>query len=264
MTTVNYNTRPFAYGDEAAIVELFNSTFKDYAGYVPRTVEYWKWSCLQRPDVTTEGIMLACKGNKIVGYIVLGKTGNIWEFCYDKTEKAELIVSELLIFAVNYLEKAKAESILLNYPSKDAVVKKVCKKLGLAESPPEYVSISVLNFPRLISDILKESGKESKINCSISFKLHKSPTSLSKCFYADLKNGKITILEQNNLCKPEIVFEMDEGILLLFILGKINGARALLFSKMRVKPLWKIRKALKILSLLKNNSPWYMPRADIG
>jgi hypothetical protein len=261
MTSFDFTTRTFTDGDESAIVELFNSTFRDYAGYVPRTVEYWKWACLQRPDVTTDGIILVCKDNKIVGYAVLGKTGNIWEFCYDKTEKAERIVTELLTYAIDYLERAKAESILLNYPIKDGVVKKVCKKLGLAESPSEYMSISVLDFPRLVNDILTDKVKERKINGTILFNLHRS--SLFNSFSANIQNGKVS-LKQDILAKPEITFDIDAETLLLFILGKINGPKALISSKIHIKPLWKIRKALKILSLLKNDSPWYMPRADIG
>ena len=78
-----YTIRTYLPGDETALVLLFNNQNATLAGFVPRTVEYWRWCCLKRPDVDEEGIIIAKKGDKIVGYCVIGWSGNVWELCHD-------------------------------------------------------------------------------------------------------------------------------------------------------------------------------------
>lgn len=53
-----YELRNFVEGDEEKIVKLFNDAYARFSGYVPRTVEYWRWCCLKRPDVRKDGIFL--------------------------------------------------------------------------------------------------------------------------------------------------------------------------------------------------------------
>ena len=56
--TEDYVTREFITGDEEALARLFNSTHSKLAGFVPRTPDYWRWSCLTRPSVEKKGIVI--------------------------------------------------------------------------------------------------------------------------------------------------------------------------------------------------------------
>jgi hypothetical protein len=258
-----YSIRTFMKGDEVPIVQLFNSTFKEYAGFVPRTPQYWNWCCLQRPDVTEEGITIVSQQEKIVGYAVAGKSGNIWEMCYDQTCDKESVVTKILTRTLDYLESIEAESVLLNFPTNDEVVRKICKKFNFAEGPPEYMFISVLDFPRLISEVLKKNLEKEKVNGHFLFRLKNLPPSFSNNFCVDIRSSNVTITEKAAI-KPEIVLDADAATLISCMLGGENILKAIATSRIRFYPFWKIGKVRKLFSLLQNSSPWFMPRADSG
>ena len=258
-----YSTRTFKKGDEASIVQLFNSAFKEYAGFVPRTSQYWIWCCLQRPDGTEEGITVVSMGEKIVGYAVAGKSGNIWEMCYDPTCNGEIVVTKLLAQALNYLERMGSDSVLLNFPTKDAVVRKVCEKFNFAESSLEYMFVSVLDFSRLISEVLKNAAEKQKVDGQFLFKLKNLPSSLANNFCVEIRNGEVTVTEKT-VDAPEVIVEADASTLVSCMLKGENIVKALATSRIRFYPLWKIGKVIKLFSLLQNSSPWFIPRADYG
>ncbi|TET62287.1 hypothetical protein E3J49_08460, partial [Candidatus Bathyarchaeota archaeon] len=75
-----YKIRSFEDGDENEIVQLFDRIYSDYGGFTLKTPEYWRWCCLKRPDVEKEGVFVVEDGDEnVVGYAVVGGSGNIWE-----------------------------------------------------------------------------------------------------------------------------------------------------------------------------------------
>ena len=101
-------SREFRYEDIEQIVTLFNNAFHNYVGFVPRTAEYWSWSSYKRPDVAIDGIRVMTLGKKIVGYIVVGRSGNVWDMCYDsQIAEAETIVYRLHFLGVRLCPKGR-------------------------------------------------------------------------------------------------------------------------------------------------------------
>jgi putative sterol carrier protein len=263
MSENTYKIRTFIEGDENSIVQLFNSTFQEYAGFVPRTPEYWNWCCLQRPDVAKEGIFIATQNERIVGYAVAGKSGNIWEMSYDKTCDGEIIVTKIIGRVMDYLESEKADSILINFPTDDKIVRKVCNKLNFAESPPEYMFISVLDFPLFFDEVVRSLDNKEKLSGKFLFKLKNLPASFNNSFCIDIGNKEVTITEKA-VQNPEVTIDIDASTLLSIVLGDRGVLGATLTSKIRFYPFWKIGKVMRLFSMLQNKSPWFMPRADSG
>jgi hypothetical protein len=106
--------RKYEEGDETALASLFNKVYHGYAGFVPRTPEYWRWSCLDRPDVEKEGIMVVVNRGRIVAYAVVGKSGNIWESCFDDAHDKKALLSLVLERAIEYLTRVGSDLITLN------------------------------------------------------------------------------------------------------------------------------------------------------
>lgn len=99
-----YKVRNFEDGDEIEFVRLFERVYADYGGFVLKTPEYWRWCCLERPDVKRDGIFVVVgEDEKVVGYVVVRRSGNNWELCYDRGFDGEKIVSLLLDEATRYL-----------------------------------------------------------------------------------------------------------------------------------------------------------------
>jgi hypothetical protein len=261
--TSEYNARKYAQGDETALVLLFNNEHTNLAGFVPRTVEYWRWCCLKRPDVSEEGILIMEKENKIVGYVVVGKSGNIWELCYDSSQKSKIIVSKLLAWAEDYARSVGSNSVVLNAYVKDSVVREVCKDMDFAESHPELMFLSVLDLPQLMREVLQAKNQSLGSNEAFWLNLKNCPPWCVDSFGIMLSKKDIVILEKpNTLSTVTIDVEMSTLVALMF--GAKGVFRALLSSKIRFDHLWNVFKVIRFIRLLQVKSDWFTPRADIG
>jgi hypothetical protein len=157
----DFHIRGFRDGDEDEIIQLFEKCYGDYAGYVSRTREYWRWCCLERPDVERTGVLIAAKqaDDKLLGYAVVGTSGSIWELGYDGEESGKEVVGLLLEAAIQYLTSVGASSVNVQAPVDDDVVREACAGLGLVEARPPRAFVSILDFQELLS-LLASDGKE--------------------------------------------------------------------------------------------------------
>jgi hypothetical protein len=257
----NYS-RAFLPGDETSIVSLFNSQNENLAGFVPRTVDYWRWSCLNRPDVDEKGISVAVNGKDTVGYIVVGKSGNVWELCYDSRYDGKAIVTRLINWALDYVKGLGTDSIVLSAFVGDQVVRDVCQELDFAEAPPEPMFLSVLDLPELICKILKVKQPRLGLKGSFWFDLKDCPPWCIGSFGLKLEENDVTILNEPPVSKITIDTEMTTIVAIIF--GIEDVKKAILTSRVRFHPLLKINSVNKFLKSLQTNNPWFIPRADIG
>lgn len=259
-----YVARTYREGDETELVQLFNRVYEGFAGFVPRTLEYWRWCCLNRPDVEDEGIVIVNDGKKIIGYGVVGKTGNIWELCYDSAYKGEEIVSTILEWAVNYLESTGGDSIILNASLDDHLLRDMCLRFGFAETNPPFMFLSVLDFPEFIREVL--SWKREKLreyDEELLIKVRNSPLWYGGNITVKIRNGDISV-EGGTNGDPGVVVEADVPTIVSCILGTRGLLKAFLGLKLRIRPFWKSLKILKLFSLLRIKDPWFSPGADFG
>jgi len=245
------------------IAHLFNRIYKDFAGFVPRTPEYWVWCCLNRPDVNEESVVIVNNGEKIVGYAVVGKSGNVWELCYDPMYNGKTIVSKLLNWALDYLRKVGSDSVVLDAPVKDNVVREICQELDFVETTPAPMFVSVMDFPNLICEILRSRKEMLDINGVFRFRLKDCPSWCKDSFCIHVGENEASVKEEV-VDNPEIVIDADMSTLFSCILGTENLFKAIITSKVHLHPFWKIRKFLKLFSLLRIKHPWFKPRADFG
>jgi hypothetical protein len=262
--TGQYASRTYEKGDEKELVQLFNRVYGDFAGFVPRTPEFWLWCCLNRPDVEPEGILIVDYGKKIIGYGVVGKTGNVWELCYDPEYDGETIVSTILEWTINYLQDTDVYSIYLNVPANDRLFRETCLKSGFAENCPPYMFLSVLDFPQFVYAIFNSNRLKLK-KCSEQFviKLRNTPSWSEGNITVKIRNGPVSV-EEGLSKESGIVIDTDISTFVSCILGTRGLLKAFLTKKLRVKPFWRTFKIMKLLRLLRLKDPWYCSRADHG
>jgi hypothetical protein len=261
--TSEYSFRTYAPGCEASLVLLFNSEYANLAGFVPRTVEYWRWCCLKRPDVEEKGILIAEKGNKTIGYIVVGKSGNVWELCYDSSQNAKKIISRLLTWAVDYSRKIGSDSIVLSAYVKDKLVREVCSDMDFAESPSEPMFLSALDLPQLMCELLRSRDLPSDINGVFWFCLKNCPTWSVSSFGVRIEKKQVAVLSELPY-NHRITIEADMSTLVALIFGTESVFKEIIFLKLRFSPFWKILKIHKLMGFLQIKTPWFVPRADMG
>lgn len=260
-----YSLRTYVQGDEKAIIPLFNRAYESFAGIVPRTLEYWKWCVLSRPDLDEKGIFLIAFADRIVGYAAVTKTGTILEFCYDPDYDGRKIASMLLRKSVDYVKHHGGDSISLNAPIQDSIIRQVCREMEFTAEPFPTLFLKVQDLPKLLERIY---AREKKVNLeaeeTVLFRLKDVPSWCPKQVTLRIRKEEASVFSQI-MGKPTIIVETDLSTISASILG--SGRRlyiAAIKGQLKVHPLRKIRKALKILSSLRLRNPWYVPGADYG
>jgi hypothetical protein len=258
-----YEIRKYEEGDETELASLFNNVYHDYAGFVPRTPEYWRWSCLDRPDVEKEGIMVVVNRGKIVAYAVVGKSGNIWESCFDDAHDEKALLSLVLERAIKYLTRVGSDLIILNLPSEDSVARETCEKLGLSELPPDVMFLSVLDFKQLLELLCSaKKDKLSGFDGDFLVRFKDAPSWISPFVMIKFKNGQTEIKNENKSC--EVLIETDTATFTSIMFGVRRPLWALARFKLKIHPPWKLRRVLRLLSFMCLDDPWFFPRSDLG
>lgn len=257
-----YSVRTFKDGDEEEIVALFNRVFGGYGGFVPRAVDYWRWCCLERPDVKKDGIFLAFDSAGLCGYLVAGSSGNIWEFCVAENENE---VSRLLLEeAVKYLEQVGASSINVNVPNDTEIVESLLDA-GFSKIPAERMFVTTLNPVALLQALAGSKRGElvGRFNDEFGFRLHEAPYGVGTKFSVKI-TGEIVEVSESFPSVPSVVVELSFMNLLSVLFEGSSAARLFFTRRMRVKPFRKLSAVLKLLSTVRLNDSWFFPLSDYG
>ena len=261
----SYAARNFQDSDKDEIMRLFDRTYADYGGYSLRTPEYWQWCCLDRPDVEREGIFVVVdQDRRIAGYSVIGKSGNIWELCYDRCLEGNKIVSLLLDTANQYLKQVGAVSIMVNGLREDEILQKACGKFGFTALPTPQMFISVLDFRRLVS-LIMESKKRELANTSkesILVKLRDAPPWIEDQLL--IKVGQENVRVSGSDEAHTIRLETDTSTFGSILLGLTSPLKCLCHLKLRVVPFWKTLTLIKILNLIRLDTEFFFPLSEYG
>jgi hypothetical protein len=262
MAMHDFLVRSFRDGDEQAIIELFNNVYGRYGGFVPRTAEYWRWCCLERPDVERDGIFLVFGCGRLCGYLVAGSSGNIWEFCVadNDREAAGVLLGE----AVSYLDRVGVCSVNINVPSDTAIVE-VLREAGFGEvDPVDAMFVTTLNPAALVREMVTPQEKVlvKRFDDEFGIRLRDVPYGVATEFSVKIRNSSVGVVEGFPV-EPSIVVELRFVDLLSVLFGGSNAGQLFLTGKMRVRPFWKLRKVLTLLSAIGLKSSWFFPLSDL-
>lgn len=262
--TDEYYLRTYRQGDEKDIILLFNKVYERFAGFVPRTLEYWRWCILSRPGISEEGIVVALDAGRVVGYSAVERSGNILEFCYDPNHDGKTVVSMLLDWCVDYVKSQGSGSVSLNVPAQDDLIRQVCREWGFTEEPFHALFLRVFDFTQLLRKIVDQKGElKQHFDETILIKLRKVPSWCDSHVVVRVQAGKMAVLTEK-LGRPTIRIDSDISTLSSCIFGSTGIYRAIVKGQLKVRPFWKIRRAVKLFSLLQLRDPWYVPAADYG
>ena len=264
MTESKYTLRAFQEGDEYKIISLFNEEYRKYGGIPTKTVPYWRWSYLQRPDVEVDGILIAQDEKaEIVGYTVIGKSGNIWEFCYNSEKDGKEIISLLLNNAIRYLNKVNAPSISLNAPINDHLLNQECQKFGFSTYSSPLVCLSIIDYQKLLTLIIDDKHLENQIKEKITIKLRNEQSPVQNPPVLTINAGKVQVASSiNGNVNNGIYLETDETTFSSLIFGNSSPFKSFMLSKLKIRPFWKFYSMLKFLSSMKLKPDWYLQLGD--
>lgn len=265
MPMSGYKLRNFVDGDEKQIIELFNDVYREYCGYVPRTVDYWRWCCLKRPDVHKDGIFLVFdeETGSLEGYAVVGLSGNIWEFC--SKPNREDVALLLLDKAIDYLKERGVTSVNVNVPETNKALNEACRKMGFARVDLQKMFVGMLSFSKLFS-ILAQDKKDflcERFNEEICIVIKDAPFWIEKAVSIGINGDEVKVSE-SLLESPTIFVRTDVKTLSSILFGVQNPWRAILSFKVYVKPFWKIPRLINFFNSIRLSDSWFWPLSDFG
>ena len=264
MVKDQYLLRSFVEGDKAELAALFNLAHNQYVGFVPRTADYWQWCCRERPDVEQDGIFIAeeKRSGRLVGYAVLGKSGNLWELCVHPNSDRKQVLSALFDKTAEYAREANIEQVMLNVPEDDALMQKMCAKLDFSELPADQMFVGITDFEALVEVLAKASvSKLGGFKETVTFELVNARSWVNPVFSVKIDNS-VEVLEE--AVSDGLRIKVDSDVLAAMLLGIMKPSRAFLKGKMKVHPLSKTLKALRFLEVIHVKGQWFFPLADFG
>jgi hypothetical protein len=264
--TGKYELRIYEDGDEAKIVKLFDKAYSNYGGYVRKTPEYWRWCCLQRPDVGREGILVAMEKatREIVGYVVAGKSGSLWELtCPPHPDKKE-IVTLLLDNAVSYLEQKGVASVNFTAPQADLVIGQACKEQGFATGAPPKMFLSVLDFQKLFFLIANGKADElkEKFDEILLIRIKDAPFWVCDTICVKINRNEIAVGAKSR--DSTIQVDVDYLTFCSLLFGNSSPFGAFARFRLKVRPLFKTSTLLRFLSALQIRTVWSFQLSEFG
>jgi len=122
--------------------------------------------------------------------------------------------------------------------------------------------VSVFDFPNLIYEILRSRKEMLDIDGVFWFRLKGCPRWSNDSFRIQIRESEVSVVKETDE-SPEIVIAADMSALISCILGTENILKAVITSKVHFRPFRKIRKFVKLFSLLQIRYPWFRHRADV-
>jgi hypothetical protein len=221
---------------------------------------------LQRPGVEKKGIIISVEKSTgvMVGYAVVGKSGNLWEFAYDPQKEGKEIVTLLLRKVEDYLQSVGSSSVNFAAPQRDRVVSEVCRDFGYAITPSPQMFCAVLNYSNLLSSLSSNVliNLRTKFSDTFLIEIEQAPAWIDPKVFLEVNRNNVRIACEP--CTPTVTLKIDNVSLSSILFGNMSPLSALLRMKFRVKPVSKVLTALNFLSQLQVKEKWSFPLSEYG
>ncbi len=263
--------RPYQPGDEGSIVQLSNRCLAPYAGWMPRTVDYWRWSTLARPGVRPTDILLLENDGKVVGYTaMLARDGSVLEFCVDPDQPSRgrrALIKQLIGALEEHARASECDSLTFCEPASDTLLDKALRESGYVVEQGQYFSVGVLNPRCLLQQVL--TGRRDQLSgmsvTAFVFELSpgKYPYLLNTRLHVRVEpNVEVTDISDAAQYPKECVIRLDLCALteLLFCAATVDFL--LQQSRLDIRPQASLADARRLLETLAIRSLWHVPRSD--
>ena len=262
--------RAYHPGDDRAIVELSNRCLAPFAGWVPRTVDYWRWSTLQRPGVEWTDILVLDSGGKIIGYTALGRDGAVLDFCVDPDLPARgrrALINQLIAALEVRARARQCDALTFSEPASDRLVDAALREMGYIVEAPHCFSLGLLNPQDLLQQLLLARRDQLPELETSSFVLELNPGSAPFLLNTRLllqfePQPQVRDISDLNDYPQECVLRMDLCALTELLLCGATTDSLLQQSQLEIRPVTRVPDARKLLELLAIRALWHIPRSD--
>lgn len=262
--------RTFRSADTLPLVELTNRCYAPYAGWVPRTIEYWLWTTLARPGIDAADVLVLEDDAAIVGYTALWEEGVVLDFILDpdqRPRKRRALGRELIDAAEERACKRGFDFLRFTLPITDHLLDAILRKSGYIVEQSEFFFLDILNPQVLLQALagLRAARLTSMRTRSFVFDLSPAqyplllPTRLILKLDPSVRVENISdAVEYPTHC----VIRIDMCALAELIFCGKSIDSLLGQSQLQITPAASLADVRRLLGALVVDTPWYIPASD--
>ncbi len=270
MKSVSSQIRDYRPGDESPIVELSNRSLATYAGWVPRTVENWRWSILGRPGIRTADVFVLESDGKVGAYAVLSQDGGVLDFVVDPARRRgtrRAYIKEMVRALEDRARSRDCDALMFSLPASDRLVDETLRAAGYVTERSDYYSIGILNPQVLLQQLL--AARDSRLR---SLRLGTLTFELTPGQYPFLLMTRLLVRLQPTVlvedrshaveCPSDAVIRIDLSSLTELIFCRVSVDSLLAGSQLQIEPGASAAEAREFLNALVIDADWHLPPYD--
>ena len=261
--------RAYRAGDEGPIVDLANRNLAPYAGWTPRTVEYWQWSILQRPGVNPADVLVLESGGLIVGYAALLQDGKVLDFsvAIDQRRRKRRAYIKQLIQALEDSARARGCDLLsFSLPSSDRLIDTALRDAGYIVEKGQCFSLGILDPRSLLQQLL--SARRPQLSAAPgAFTLELTPGAYPVLLASRLlvrlhPEVRVEDISQAFEYPSECLIRLDLCALTELVFCRVPARTLLSEARLTITPATSTEAACRLLNALIIDTDWHVPACD--
>ena len=248
--------------DLPKLIGLFERAYVGYAGFAERSVADFHWRYLDRPDIGKEGVIVV-EGveHRLIGYVVVGTSGTIWEFAIDLDAERQKVATILIAEAERFLMESGVDEIVLHAPVDDLDMAAALQMAGYGGGLPIQQYLSFIDIPRVVEHILVKHRDVLPGGLGTMEFVIRNPRAWHPERFSPPMSDETSASTQRRL--PSIVIDASVEALVGVMVGSESPSRAVASGRVRITPLSKTATGLKILRALRLRDPFFFTAADV-
>lgn len=262
--------RAYRAGDEGQIVELSNQSLAAYAGWMPRTVEYWRWSILTRPGVCPADVLVLESDGRIVGYTAFLQDGTVLDFSVatDQRRGKRRACIEQLIGALENSARARGCDLLtFSLPACDLLTDETLRKAGYVVEQGQYLSLGILDPLPLLREVLGARRARIPAADPDTFTLEllpgRNPVMLTSRLLVRLHPDiQVDDISQDTEYPRRCLIRLDLCALTELMFCRVPVSTLRCQSRLEITPAASVAAACRLLDALVIETPWHVPYCD--
>jgi hypothetical protein len=254
---------PATDADRDRVNRMLDARYGAYAGPLDRAREPRTFPALDDQG-NPVSFHLAVAGDRDLGVMGITRAGEVTEWALAEGPEAEPVADLLLATAESAARELGATELNLFAGSEDAVTLRALAHRGYREVLPPINVMRVNDFPKLLMAILRgrqdRLGGMRPITARIRLTPGLYPRVLDPDLFVEVGDGRAAITAYAD--QPvQLTLDTTATTFTEFLLGA-TSPRCFVFRQARVRPVTRLRTALRLVRVLGLDRPWYAPQGE--
>jgi len=256
------SVRRYRPGDEEAMADLYNAAHGHLAGFIERSGERLGWF-LSRPGLERDGICVAERGDRLVGYAVVTSEGDILELAADPGDPWP-VADALLAAAEAYVLARGGDRVAVLLPPAYAAHDVALWDRGYGLRPESLGQWVLMDAASVMEAILGEKLREGtapppgRFLLRVARGLYADP--LPPCIHITVSREAVKVSTEEGAADVTIAVTAEDLAELIY--GGGRPAASWAAGRMRIRPRHRVVRGLALLRALQVTDAWYFPMVD--